>query len=162
LKDFGVGVGFNTKSREGLKSSEEKSVVEKELKKTFAPEFLNRIDDVIMFNSLGKEDIHKIIDVELSKLYKRIEALGYKITITEEAKDYVTEKGYDANYGARPLKRAIQKYIEDPMAEEIIKSKMAEGDTLEVGFDKEKQELTVNVIKGNEPAPKKPKKAKED
>jgi ATP-dependent Clp protease ATP-binding subunit ClpC len=162
LKEFGQGVGFSTAAKQAREDEHSKGVIEGALKKAFAPEFLNRIDDVIMFNSLGKEDIHKIIDVELSKLYKRIEALGYKITITEEAKDYVTEKGYDANYGARPLKRAIQKYIEDPMAEEIIKSKMAEGDTLEVGFDKEKQELTVNVIKVNEPAPKKPKKAKED
>jgi ATP-dependent Clp protease ATP-binding subunit ClpC len=162
LKEFGQGVGFSTAAKQAREDEHSKGVIEGALKKAFAPEFLNRIDDVIMFNSLGKEDIHKIIDVELSKLYKRIEAIGYKITITEEAKDFVTEKGYDANYGARPLKRAIQKYIEDPMAEEIIKSKMTEGDTLEVGFDKEKQELTVNVIKSNEPAPKKPKKAKED
>jgi ATP-dependent Clp protease ATP-binding subunit ClpC len=157
LKDFGQGVGFSTAARQASASEHSKSVIEGALKKAFAPEFLNRIDDVIMFNSLSKEDIHKIIDVELSKLYKRIEALGYKIEISEEAKDFIAEKGYDANYGARPLKRAIQKFIEDPMAEEIIKSKMNESDTLAVTFDKEKQEIVINVIKGNGSLPKKKK-----
>ena len=161
LKDFGQGVGFSTAAREANVADHGKGVIENALKKAFAPEFLNRIDDVIMFNSLSKEDIHKIIDVELSKLYKRIEALGYKIALTEEAKDFIADKGYDANYGARPLKRAIQKYIEDPMAEEIIKSKMAEGDTIEVEKKKKKQEVFVTVIKAPGIAPKK-KKAKDE
>ncbi|MCC7050701.1 MAG: AAA family ATPase, partial [Bacteroidia bacterium] len=161
LKDFGQGVGFSTATRQATADDHSKGVIEGALKKAFAPEFLNRIDDVIMFNALSKEDIYKIIDVELAKLYKRVEAIGYKITLTNDAKDFITDKGYDASYGARPLKRAIQKYIEDPMAEEIIKSKLVEGDTLEVGLDKEKQEITVTVIKGSGTPPKK-KKTKED
>ncbi len=155
LKDFGQGVGFGTQTKVEGADEHSKGVVENALKKAFAPEFLNRIDDVVMFNSLSREDIHKIIDIELDSLFGRVNALGYTIKITEAAKDYIVEKGYDVNYGARPLKRAIQKYLEDPMAEEIIKSHLTEGDEIEVDFDKEKQEITVSAHK---PKPKKNKK----
>ena len=158
LKDFGQGVGFGTQAKKESTEDNSKGVVENALKKAFAPEFLNRIDDVIMFNSLGKEEIHKIIDIELAKLYGRLNGLGYNVQITEDAKNYIEEKGYDAQYGARPLKRAIQKYVEDPLAEEIIKSSPAEGDIIEVAFDKEKNEVFVQV---NKPKQEK-KKKKED
>ena len=155
LKDFGTGVGFSTGARKDSTDDMTKSVVEGALKKAFAPEFLNRIDDVIMFNSLSREDIHLIIDIELDKLMSRIKTLGYHVDVTDKAKDYIVEKGYDANYGARPLKRAIQKYIEDPLAEEIIKSGVTEGDQVNVDFDDEKKEIVINVVK---PKTKKNKK----
>ena len=108
----------------------------KALKKAFAPEFLNRIDDVILFNSLQKEDIHKIIDIELKALYDRVEEMGYSLTLDQEAKDFIADKGYDVNFGARPLKRAIQKYLEDALAEEIINAHLSEGDKIKVILDK--------------------------
>lgn len=158
LKDFGSGVGFNTSAKKESAESSARGVIESALKRAFAPEFLNRIDDVIMFNSLTKEDIHKIIDIELAKLYGRVETLGYKITLTNKAKDYIADKGYDVNFGARPLKRAIQKYLEDPLAEEILKSKLVEGDNVEVDFDDEKQEIIIKVHKGGSTGGKKKKK----
>ncbi|MES2681310.1 MAG: ATP-dependent Clp protease ATP-binding subunit [Bacteroidota bacterium] len=157
LKDFGTGVGFGTQARTDAHDEVSKGVIESALKKAFAPEFLNRIDDVVMFNSLVKEDIHKIIDIELNHLFGRVNGLGYSIKITNAAKDYIVEKGYDANYGARPLKRAIQKYLEDPMAEEIIKSNLSEGDEIEIDYNKEKDEVVVSTHK-----PKKQKSKKED
>jgi ATP-dependent Clp protease ATP-binding subunit ClpC len=157
LKDFGTGVGFGTKAREDAHDEVSKGVIESALKKAFAPEFLNRIDDVVMFNTLQKEDIHKIIDIELSNLFGRVNGLGYSIKITDAAKDYIVEKGYDSNYGARPLKRAIQKYLEDPMAEEIIKSNLSEGDEIEIDYNKEKDEVIVSTHK-----PKKTKSKIED
>ena len=119
---------------------------------------VNRIDDVVLFNSLSKDDIHKIIDIELEKLYGRIHSLGYIIKLTPAAKDFICEKGYDSNFGARPLKRAIQKYVEDPLAEEIIKSAVAEGDIVEVDLDKEKNDIVVRVSKPKETKPRKNKK----
>lgn len=159
LKEFGTGVGFGTSARKDGEDDAAKGVIENALKKAFAPEFLNRIDDVIMFNSLAKEDIHKIIDIELANLFGRVSSLGYTIKITEKAKDYIVEKGYDVNYGARPLKRAIQKYLEDPMAEEIIKSNISEGDELEVDYDKEKDEIIVHANKAKGKKGKKEDKA---
>lgn len=153
LKDFGAGVGFQTTAKMTGADDHARGVIENALKKAFAPEFLNRIDDVIMFNSLSKEDIHKIIDVELVHLYKRLNELGYKIQLSEEAKDFLSDKGFDANYGARPLKRAIQKYLEDPLAEEIIKSELSEGDTIDVTCEKDAVALKINVIKANTPPP---------
>ncbi len=147
LKDFGTGVGFGTQARKENEDEASKGVIEAALKKAFAPEFLNRIDDVIMFNSLQKSDIHKIIDIELANLFGRVNGLGFTINITDAAKDYIVDKGYDINYGARPLKRAIQKYLEDPMAEEIIKSGLTEGDEIEVDYDKEKDEIIVTAHK---------------
>lgn len=157
LKDFGTGVGFSTQTRTEHSDDMAKGVVENALRKAFAPEFLNRIDDVIMFNSLSKEDIHKIIDIELNSLFGRVNNLGYTIKITDAAKDFIVEKGYDQQYGARPLKRAIQKYLEDPMAEEIIRSNLAEGDQIEIDYDTDKKEIVVRTIK-----PKQKKKKEED
>jgi ATP-dependent Clp protease ATP-binding subunit ClpC len=159
LKDFGQGVGFNTNARNNQADEHSRGVIENSLKKAFAPEFLNRIDDVIIFNSLSKEDIYKIIDIELDYLYKRVNELGYKVKLSDDAKDFLSEKGYDANFGARPLKRAIQKYVEDSLAEEIIKSELSEGDMIELSYDKEKDPdaLKIVVVK-----PAKPKKKKEE
>jgi ATP-dependent Clp protease ATP-binding subunit ClpC len=132
------------------------------LKKAFAPEFLNRIDDVIIFNSLGKEDIHKIIDIELEHLYKRVTDMGYKLQLSSEAKDFISDKGFDANFGARPLKRAIQKYVEDILAEEIIKGELQEGDQIMLDFDAESNTLKPSVTKASAPPPPKSKKKKEE
>jgi ATP-dependent Clp protease ATP-binding subunit ClpC len=158
LKDFGQGVGFTTSTKKENEEDHAKGVIEGALKKAFAPEFLNRIDDVVMFNSLTRDDIHKIIDIELNSLYGRINGLGYQIKVSDEAKDFISEKGYDVQFGARPLKRAIQKYLEDPLAEEIIKSSLTEGDVIEVNFDKEKQEILIKISKPKEPKAKKSKK----
>ncbi len=154
LKDFGQGVGFATKARQDTANEHAKHVIQKALKRAFAPEFLNRIDDVVMFNTLYRKDIHKIIDIELKGLYDRIRNLGFEITLSEEAKDFVLDKGYDIQYGARPLKRAIQKYLEDPMAETIIKSSLVEGDTMVVDFDKEKEEIIIAIQKKKGALPK--------
>ncbi len=154
LKDFGQGVGFATKSRQDASNDYSKGVIQKALKRAFAPEFLNRIDDVVLFNTLSRDDIHKIIDIELKGLYNRVNSLGFEVKLSDEAKDYVLEKGYDIQFGARPLKRAIQKYLEDPMAEAIIKSSLVEGDTMLVDFDKEKEEITVGIQKKKGVLPK--------
>jgi ATP-dependent Clp protease ATP-binding subunit ClpC len=151
LKDFGQGVGFSTKAKEQSSSSDySRSIIEKALKKAFAPEFLNRIDDIVMFNSLSRADIHKIIDIELSGLYERIRNLGYTIRISPAAKDFIAEKGYDIQYGARPLKRAIQKYLEDALAEVLIKSDSKSGSTISVGYNKKKDEISIKILKGEE------------
>jgi ATP-dependent Clp protease ATP-binding subunit ClpC len=161
LKDFGTGVGFNTSARMASAETSARGVIENALKKAFAPEFLNRIDDVIMFNQLGREHIHQIIDIELKNLYKRLEELGYKIKVSEDAKDFISDKGYDSNFGARPLKRAIQKYVEDPLAEQILSSNLAEGDTISVDYDKDKEDIKIEIIKagsgGASPSKKKKK-----
>ena len=143
LQDFGTGVGFGTKTRAENDQDNIKGVIQSALKKAFAPEFLNRIDDVVIFNSLDKKDILKIIDIELDKLFNRINSLGYKVELTKNAKEYVAEKGFDEKYGARPLNRAIQKYIEDPLAEKIIQKKVKEGDLIKIDFDKKKEEIIV-------------------
>lgn len=147
LKDFGMGIGFRTESRKSQEDNYVKNVIENALKKTFAPEFLNRIDDVLIFNSLEKEHIHKIIDIELDKLFDRIGDLGYDLKLTEKAKDYIAEKGYDKQYGARPLNRAIQKYIEDALAEEIINKNLEEGDHILMDLDEDKNELVIKINK---------------
>ena len=144
LSEFGRGVGFNTQSTTG--ADEGKYIIEKALKKAFAPEFLNRIDDVIMFNSLTKEHIHEIIDIELKGLYDRVNSLNYKLKISAAAKDFIADKGYDAQFGARPLKRAIQKYLEDEMAEVIIRASVVEGDTISVGFDKKTEKIKIKIL----------------
>ena len=150
LKDFGQGVGFGTQAKKDGKDEYSRSVIENALKRSFAPEFLNRIDDVLIFNSLEKTDIHKIIDVELKKVYKRIEEMGYTLELTEKAHDYVAEKGWDDQYGARPLKRAIQKYVEDVLAEEIIKTKINIGEKIIIDYDDVKDDMIVNVIPAGE------------
>ncbi|HCX98766.1 MAG TPA: Clp protease ClpC, partial [Bacteroidales bacterium] len=150
LKDFGRGVGFKSPNIESSSDDYAKSVIQKALKKAFAPEFLNRLDDIIIFNSLTREDIHKIIDIELKGLFERIHNLGYRIQLSNAAKDFVAEKGYDIQYGARPLKRAIQKHLEDEMAEVIIKSEIQVGDTIQVGYSKKSDEITIKIKKKDE------------
>ena len=147
LKDFGQGVGFGTAAKKAQADSHQKGVIENALKKAFAPEFLNRIDDVIVFNALERDDIHKIIDIELDKLFKRIKDIGYDLNLTDKAKDYIAEKGFDKQYGARPLKRAIQKYIEDALAEEIVNSNLNEGDSIYMDLDEKNDALTIKIKK---------------
>ena len=154
LKDFGQGVGFGTAAKSNQEDSHAKSVIENALKKTFAPEFLNRIDDVVVFNALSREHIHEIIDIELMKLYNRIDGLGYTLKLSENAKDYIADKGFDKKYGARPLKRAIQKYIEDSLAEEIINSKLKEGDSISIDLNKKTNELIIKITKKKQKADK--------
>lgn len=137
LKDFGAGIGFATKAKRDNVDEIMKGTIQKALKKAFSPEFLNRLDDVIVFNSLERKDIHKIIDISLEKVLIRIKDLGYEIELSEKAKDYIADKGYDPQYGARPLNRAIQKYIEDPLAEEILNGNVKEGDTIIADINKE-------------------------
>lgn len=141
LKEFGDGVGFTTATRVQQSEENNKAVIEKALKRTFSPEFLNRIDDVIIFNSLTKENIFSIIDILMAQVFKRLEGLGFKLEITSEAKDFIAEKGYDVQFGARPLHRAIQKYLEDPLAEEILQMNVKQGDTLVADFDKETNKI---------------------
>ena len=147
LKDFGAGIGFSTQAK--MNSSDEimKSTIQNALKKAFSPEFLNRLDDVIVFNSLDREHIHKIIDITLSKLFKRINDIGYSVELTKKAKDFLSEKGYDPQYGARPLNRAIQKYLEDHVAEEILKGEIQEGEIILADHDGKSEELKISIKK---------------
>ncbi len=151
LKDFGQGVGFGTAAKISQADDNSKSIIENALKKAFAPEFLNRIDDVIVFNALEKHDIDLIIEIELKKLYSRVKELGYNLNLSDTAKAFIAEKGFDKQFGARPLKRAIQKYVEDALAEEIITSKIGSGDEIYMDLDETSQELFVNVKKAPEP-----------
>jgi len=161
LKDFGQGVGFSTRAKQESASQHAKSVIQNALKRSFAPEFINRLDDIIIFNTLLKEHIYKIIDIELKGLYSRLETLGYGVELTNKAKDYVTEKGFDPDFGARPLKRAIQKYLEDPMAEAIIKSSLKHGDILKVDYDDKKDEIIIKHQKAKNALPEGDKKLEE-
>jgi ATP-dependent Clp protease ATP-binding subunit ClpC len=146
LKDFGQGIGFTTTARQEQEDLHSKSVIENALKRTFSPEFLNRIDDVVIFNSLLKEHIFRIIDIMLTALRKRVTSLGFKLELTEPAKEFVAERGYDSKFGARPLQRAIQKYIEDPLAEELLNSELKPGDTILVNVDdKDSEKLKTEV-----------------
>jgi ATP-dependent Clp protease ATP-binding subunit ClpC len=155
LKDFGSGVGFNTNSRNESIEANAKSVIQKALSRTFSPEFLNRIDDVVIFNGLEKEQIHQIIDIVLKNVFRRLETLGYTVELTTPAKDFLAEKGYDPQFGARPLHRAIQKYMEDPLAEEILNSNVSEGDTIVADVDpNDSQKLTFEVKKKRKKAVK--------
>ena len=147
LKDFGTGIGFSSKNKEEVRKEQEKEVIEKELKKTFAPEFLNRIDEIITFNSLTKEDINKIIDIEINKVVSRMKNLEFELELTETAMNHISEKGYDPEYGARPLKRAIQKYVEDPITEEIIKSNPKKGTKMLLDYDVENEVMKVTTVK---------------
>jgi ATP-dependent Clp protease ATP-binding subunit ClpC len=155
LKDFGKGVGFNTTARQQNKGQHANSIIQNALKKAFAPEFLNRVDDVVIFNSLAREHMHLIIDIELQGLYERIENMGYKLRISAPAKEFIVDKGFDSNYGARPLKRSIQKYLEDAMAEVIIESRIHEGDTISVGFDKKNNKINIKILRNKEKTKKK-------
>ena len=151
LKDFGQGVGFGTAAKVAQADDNSKSIIENALKKTFAPEFLNRIDDVIVFNALEKHDIDLIIEIELKKLFARVADLGYQLNLSDKAKAYIAEKGFDKQFGARPLKRAIQKYVEDALAEEIITSKIHSGDEIFMDIEDGADELTVKVKKTEKP-----------
>jgi ATP-dependent Clp protease ATP-binding subunit ClpC len=147
LKDFGQGVGFATKARVEAAEDHAKTVIRDALKKTFSPEFLNRIDDVIIFNSLQREEIFQIIDITLKDVFKRLEALGYKLVLTEKGKEFVAEKGFDPQFGARPLNRAIQKYIEDPLAEFLLNENVAEGSILEADLNEDSSGLVISYAK---------------
>ena len=150
LKDFGQGVGFGTQAKINAKNEYSQSVIDNALKRTFAPEFLNRVDDVVMFNSLEKSDIHKIIEIEVRHVVKRVEEMGYRIELTEKAKDFIAEKGWDEQFGARPLKRAVQRYVEDVLSDKIISSKLHIGDLISIDLDENGEETVVNVIPKNE------------
>ena len=147
LKDFGQGVGFATEARVNSAVDDSKAIIQNALKRTFSPEFLNRIDDVIVFNSLGKEEIFKIIDITLSDLHKRLDGMGYSLILSDPAKDFVAEKGFDPQFGARPLHRAIQKYIEDPLAEFILNKNPEEGSVFEAVMNKDKDGLVISLSK---------------
>ena len=147
LKDFGQGVGFSTKARQESAEDHSKGVIQNALKRTFSPEFLNRIDDVVIFNSLDQEHIFQIIDITLKDLHKRLDGMGYKLTLSEEAKKFVAEKGFDPQFGARPLHRAIQKYIEDPLAEFILNERPAEGSVFEAILEVEESKLKITLKK---------------
>tara|TARA_E500000075_G_C6994369_1_gene325625 strand:- start:940 stop:3483 length:2544 start_codon:yes stop_codon:yes gene_type:complete len=145
VKDFGTGVGFETSNIKSQAGDIEKGVIEGALKKTFAPEFLNRIDDIVIFNALEKEHIGQIVEIELVKLTQRIEKLGYTISFTKAAKDFLSEKGYDKKYGARPLNRAIQKYVEDLLAENVVNSSIQEGDNVTIDHKKDAETLLIKT-----------------
>ena len=145
VKDFGRGLGFETASQKAQSQEIEKGVIEKELKKTFSPEFLNRIDDIVVFNPLDQKDIRKIVDIELVKLVDRINQLGYQIIVSDPAKDFIAEKGYDSKYGARPLNRAIQKYVEDLLAENVVNNAIKEGDKILVDQNKKGDNLQLKI-----------------
>jgi len=163
LKEFGDGVGFATATRVLQTDENNRSVIEKALKRTFSPEFLNRVDDVVVFNSLTKENIFLIIDIIMKNVLGRLVTLGLNLVLSEEAKGFIADKGYDVQFGARPLHRAIQKYIEDPLAEEILNHSVKEGDTLIGDLDKENTKLVFTLQKKEkEKAPKAPKEPKED
>ena len=143
LKDFGQGVGFGTQAKKDSKDKNSRAVIENALKRSFAPEFLNRIDEVVIFESLNKDNIDKIIDIELKKVFERIREMGYEPELTEKARNFIVEKGWDEQYGARPLKRAIQKYVEDVLAEEIIKTNPAKGAKIVIDYDENAGDMTV-------------------
>ncbi len=150
LKDFGTGIGFSTAARKENADEQMKSTIQSALRKAFSPEFLNRLDDVIIFNSLERSDIHRIIDLSLAKVFERINTLGYKVSLTEKAKDFLANKGYDQQYGARPLNRAIQKYLEDLVAEEILKGEVSQDDTIMADHEEGKDELKITIVKSEE------------
>jgi ATP-dependent Clp protease ATP-binding subunit ClpC len=147
VKDFGNGVGFGTEAVKSQESKNIRSTIEKSLKKAFSPEFLNRIDEIVIFNSLEKEDLKKIISIELEKLKSRIKDLGYEIKISTKAVNFLCEKGYDKKYGARPLKRAIQNYIEDLIAEEIVQSKLKKGNNIKIDWNGKSEKLDLISLK---------------
>jgi ATP-dependent Clp protease ATP-binding subunit ClpC len=147
LKDFGEGVGFATAARVQSQDEANKAVIEKALKRTFSPEFLNRIDDIVIFNSLTKQHIFEIIDILMKGVMKRLTNLGFSLELTEDAKSFIADKGYDQQFGARPLHRAIQKYLEDPLAEEILNMNIKAGDILEADLDKEHDKLVFRLKK---------------
>ena len=162
LQDFGTGVGFGTQAKNANEDENQKGVIENALKKAFAPEFLNRIDDIVVFNTLSKEDIVKIIEIELAKLFTRIQELGYNVKISDKAKELIADKGFDQKFGARPLNRAIQKYIEDPLAEEIIKNNVSKDDHIIIELNKANEDIEIKTKKKRKPKKKEEDESKED
>jgi ATP-dependent Clp protease ATP-binding subunit ClpC len=162
LQDFGTGVGFGTQAKSEKEDEHQKGVIENALKKAFAPEFLNRIDDIVVFNTLEKDDIVKIIDIELKKLFKRIQDLGYNVEITDNAKELIADKGFDQKFGARPLNRAIQKFIEDPLAEEIIKNSVSKNDNIIIALNNSNDDIEIKTKKKRKPKKKEEDESKED
>jgi len=158
VKEFGSGVGFNTKAKLDNSNNDVKSILEKELKKKFAPEFINRLDEIIYFQDLGKDEILKIVELELTKTCKRAEELGFKLNITDNLKSHLVEVGYDPQYGARPLKRALQKWIDDYITEFIIESAPKQGSTLNIDYDKDGDKSVVSIDTPVETKPTKRKK----
>ena len=150
IQDFGSGVGFGTTAKKSQEDSFTQKTIMNSLQKKFAPEFLNRIDEVIIFNSLSEQNIHSIIEIELEKLYERINELGYKIKLSKKAKDFLCKKGYDKKYGARPLKRTIQKHVEDLIAAEILNSSINDGDTITIDHVSKKSELSIKIKNSKE------------
>ena len=151
LKDFGRGIGFTTNASEVSDKEFSRGVITKALNKTFAPEFLNRVDDVIHFDQLDKESINKIVELELSAFYQRVQALGYTLEITDKTKTFIASKGYDVQFGARPLKRAIQKYLEDELAEIIIQTSAKEGDEIQIDYDEENKKIVTDLVRDKIP-----------
>ena len=146
VKDFGSGLGFETASQKAQSSEIEKGVIQKELKKTFSPEFLNRIDDIVIFNALEPKDIRLIVDIELVKLIERVQKLGYEILVTDSAKDFIAEKGYDSKFGARPLNRAIQKHVEDLIAENVVNDTLKDQDKIIIDKNEDEDVLKLEII----------------
>ena len=147
LKDFGQGVGFATQARKDSAEDNSKSVIQTALKRTFSPEFLNRIDDIVIFNSLNQDHIFKIIEITLKDLHTRLQGMDYSLVLTKNAKKFVSEKGFDPQFGARPLHRAIQKYIEDPLAEFILNGNPSAGSILEASMNKDGDALVIKLSK---------------
>ena len=145
VKDFGSGLGFETASQKSQSSEIEKGVIQKELKRTFSPEFLNRIDDIVIFNALEPKDIRLIVDIELIKLIERVQRLGYEISVTDSAKDFIAEKGYDSKFGARPLNRAIQKHVEDLIAENVVNNTLKEKDKIIIDKNEKEDALKLKI-----------------
>ena len=144
LKDFGQGIGFTSMQEQNLKEHS-RSIITKALNKTFAPEFLNRLDEIINFDQLDMESLMKIVDIELEELYKRVNNIGYNLEVEDEAKSFIAKKGYDVQYGARPLKRAVQTYIEDALSEVILGGEIQNGDTIKAVYDAEKDTLVMKL-----------------
>ena len=145
LKDFGQGVGFGTQAKKNAQDEYNHSVIENALKRSFTPEFLNRIDDVVIFESLSKENINKIIDIELKAIFERVKEIGYNVQLTEKARDFIMEKGWDVQYGARPLKRAIQRHVEDVLSEALLQFTISKGTLITIDLDEEKKETKVII-----------------
>ena len=145
LSDFGSRIGFDTSNNKESEDKYTSGVIKSALKKSFAPEFLNRIDDVVIFNSLTKDHIQQIIEIELKGLYQRVEELGYKVRLSAKAKEYICEKGFDPKFGARPLKRAIQNFIENPLSEVLISTTIEKDSTIAIGYSKKNDEITINI-----------------
>jgi ATP-dependent Clp protease ATP-binding subunit ClpC len=147
VNSFGKNMGFETAASIVNEENKARDIIEKALKKKFRPEFLNRIDEAIIFRGLTEEDIHKIIYLEVENLEKRLLEMNFKLKISKEAVDFLAKQGYDEAYGARPLARAIQHYVEDAVADEILNGNIKEGETITIGFEKEREEITVKSNK---------------